>query len=76
MAIRSIRCPVLGARVTEVTDLEGNVTKIICAEYEASDGTCRLKKSTRDGGPLTQLLDRMSENTLSTRSTSCILSNA
>jgi hypothetical protein len=27
MAIRSIHCPVLGAHVTQVTDLEGAVTR-------------------------------------------------
>lgn len=76
MAISSIRCPVLGAHVTRVTDLEGNVTRIICAEYDQSDGSCRLKKSAREGGPLTQLLERMSEDTLDTRSTLCVLRTA
>ena len=33
MAMNSIRCPVLGARITQVTDLEGVVTRIICPEY-------------------------------------------
>ena len=69
----SIRCPVLGAHVTQVTDLEGNITRIICAEYHASDGTCRLKKSAREGGPLAQLLERVSEDTRDTRSTVCVL---
>ena len=73
MAIRSIRCPVLGAHVTQVTDLEGAVTRIICAEYNASDGTCRLKKSVGDSGPLAQLLERVSEGTLDTRGTRCLL---
>ena len=73
MAITSIRCPVLGAHVTCVTDLEGNVTRIICAEYEESTGSCRLKKAALEGGPLAQLLERMSEDTLDTRSTLCVL---
>jgi hypothetical protein len=73
MAIRSVHCPVLGAHVTQVTDLEGAVTRIICTEYEASDGTCRLKTSAREGGPLGQLLERVSENTLDTRSPRCVL---
>ena len=73
MAIRSIRCPVLGAHVMQVTDLEGTVTRIICAEYNASDGTCRLKKSVGDSGPLAQLLERVSEGTLDTRSIRCLL---
>ena len=73
MAITSIRCPVLGAHVTQVTDLEGNVTRIICAEYEDATGVCRLKKTALDGGPLAQLLERLSEQTLETRGTLCIL---
>jgi len=68
----SAPCPVLGGRVTQVTDLEGNVIRIVCAEYE-QDGTCRLKKSAFEGGPLSQLLTRMSEDALATRSTSCVL---
>jgi hypothetical protein len=73
MAMTSIRCSVLGAHVTRVTDFEGNVVRIICAEYEESSGTCRLKKTALEGGPLAQLLERVSEDTLNTRSTLCML---
>ena len=73
MAIRSVHCPVLGAHVTQVTDLEGAVERIICTEYDASDGSCRLKTSAREAGPLGQLLERMSEDALDTRSTRCVL---
>ena len=73
MAIRSVRCPVLGAHVTQVTDLEGVVTRIICTEYDGANGMCRLKKSAREGGPLGQLLERVSEDALETRSARCVL---
>jgi hypothetical protein len=73
MAMTSIRCPVLGAHVTCVADLEGSVTRIICAEYDESTGNCRLKKSALEGGPLAQLLERMAEDTLDTRSPLCVL---
>jgi hypothetical protein len=73
MAITSVRCPVLGAPVTQVTDLEGTVTRIICAEYEPSTGACRKKKTALQGGPLTQLLERIAENTLSARDALCVL---
>jgi len=73
MGIASIRCPVLGAHVTELTDLEGNVVGIICAEYEASTGTCRLQKAALAGGPLATLLERTSEDTLNVRGTLCVL---
>jgi len=71
MAIHSILCPVLGAHITRVTDLEGATTSIICPEYEES-GMCRIKKSAREGGPLSVLLERAREDTLDSRSMLCI----
>jgi hypothetical protein len=73
MATASIRCPVLGPHVTRVTDLEGNVTRIICPEYVPSTGTCGLKTSALEGGPLSQLVTRLSEGTLASRSSLCEL---
>lgn len=73
MAITSIRCPVLGAQIARVTDLEGNVTGIICPEYDESTGTCRMKQSVLGSGPLAQLVERMSEDGLGTRGTLCDL---
>ena len=73
MAITSIRCPVLGAHVTRVTDFEGHVTRVICAEFENSTGACRLTRAALRGGPLAQLLERLSEGRLHTRSTLCVL---
>jgi hypothetical protein len=63
---------VLGAEVSRVMDLEGNVLRVICEEY-GEDGTCRLKTSALQGGPLTQLLERVSEHTLDARGTACSL---
>ena len=73
MAIVSVRCPVLGANVTRVTDLEDEVTALICPEYEEPTGICRLKNNARQGGPLSQLLERVSEDALGTRTTRCNL---
>jgi hypothetical protein len=73
MAMNWIRCPVLGGHVTRVTDFEGNVTRVICEEYEEPAGTCRLRKTVLRGGPLTQLLERVSEETLNTGGTLCVL---
>ena len=72
MAIHSTRCPVSGESVTQVTNFEGEVTRVICPEYDTG-GTCRLMKTALQGGPLTQLLERNSEHTLSTRDTNCVL---
>jgi len=73
MAISSMRCAVLGANVTRVTDLEGETTKIICTEYDEPTGICRLKKSASQGGMLSQLLERVSEDTLGTKNMRCDL---
>ena len=72
MAIQSTRCPVSGEPVTQVTDFEGGVTRVICPEYDAS-GTCRLMKTALQGGPLTQLVERNREHVLSMRDTTCVL---
>ncbi len=74
MAITSVRCTVLGADVTRVTDFEGQPTTIICAEYERPTGLCRLKRNALEGGPLSQLLERVEERTLDSRAIRCDLS--
>jgi hypothetical protein len=71
MGIASVRCPVLHAPVTRVIDLEGTVTKVICAEYEEPTGICRLKKTGAAGGPLAQLLTRADEEMPADRSAFC-----
>jgi hypothetical protein len=73
MAITVVNCPVLGAKVTRVTDFEGKTTKIICAEYDEPTRICRVKTTASRGGMLSQLLERLSENSLDTRSTRCVL---
>jgi hypothetical protein len=73
MAIKSTRCAVLGGDVSVVTDFEGKVTEVICPQYEAMTGACRLKVQALEGGPLAQLLERVSEHGLDTRSTRCHL---
>jgi hypothetical protein len=52
--------------------LEGNATQIICPEYEEATGLCRLKKTALEGGPLAQLLERLSEDTLHARGPLCM----
>ncbi|HEY7056844.1 MAG TPA: hypothetical protein VH458_09980 [Vicinamibacterales bacterium] len=73
MLITSIRCPVLGARVSRLADLEGRVTDVICPEYETASGDCRLKVAARRSGPLAQLVERASEDALDTDSRRCLL---
>ena len=73
MAIQSVFCHVGQTRVTTVTDLEGAITRLICREYQASTGVCRLRTNVLGGGPLSQLLERLDEHTLDRRSTRCEL---
>jgi hypothetical protein len=71
--ITSVRCPVLQANVTRVTDLEGAITRIICAECDEATGICRVKKDAEAGGPLSQFLERVSEDALDSRTSRCEL---
>jgi hypothetical protein len=71
MAIKSVRCSVLGANITRVTDLEGTVTRIICPQYDDSKGGCRLRSDAFQGGPLSQLLTRVEEDTLDSPAIRC-----
>lgn len=73
MAITSTRCHVLGASVARLTDLEGNVERVICPHYEESSRTCRLRAQAVSGGPLGQLLERVAEDTLADAGIRCEL---
>ena len=73
MAITSVRCPVARTTVTRVADLEGAITRVICPEYEEPSGICRLKMSAREGGPLSQFVERLSEGTLDRQTMRCDL---
>ena len=74
MAIVQVRCPVSGTDVTRVTDLEDRTMRVICAEYDEAARVCRLKKRAQEGGPLSQLLERVAEGTLATKNLQCELS--
>lgn len=73
MAMTQTWCSVAGEPVVRMTDLEGQVTQIICVEYDASTGACRLRKAAGKGGPLTQLLEGVAEHTLAAHGTQCVL---
>jgi hypothetical protein len=71
--ITSVYCHVLGGNITRVTDIEGSVTRLICPVYESPTGFCRIRRDAFAGGPLSQLLERVAEDTLDVRSTRCDL---
>jgi hypothetical protein len=73
MAMTNVRCPVLGAMVTRITDLEGEVSRIICPEYGEATGSCRLLSEADTAGPLSRLLERVAQDGLSRRGSRCHL---
>ena len=73
MAITSAWCSVLQTSVARLTTLEGEVSTVICPEFEPVTRTCRLKKAAVLGGPLSQLLERVSEEALSSPAPRCNL---
>ena len=73
MSITTVRCHVLGTTVTCVTDLEGNVARVVCPDFDQATGACRVKQRALTGGPLAQLLGRVADNTLAAHGTRCDL---
>ena len=73
MPITSVRCYVLGANVSCVTDLEGWATSVVCAEYDEPTRSCRIKQGALAGGPLAQLLERVADDMLARHGTQCDL---
>ena len=68
MPVESVWCPVCHAGVIRVTNLEGEVRAVHCSQYR-EDASCALKAVARLGGPLSQLLEQVSEHTLGRQST-------
>jgi hypothetical protein len=73
MSLETIWCPVTGRRVSRLANLEGEVTGVICPEYDAATGLCRRRTDVLRGGPLAQLLERASEETLADATTRCVI---
>lgn len=73
MPIISVPCRVLGSNVTRVTDFEGAVAQLICPEYDERTGICRIREQGAGSGPLSQLLERVDEDTLARRDARCLL---
>jgi hypothetical protein len=73
MAIESAWCTVRQATVTRVTTLEGETTTVICPEFDPALKVCHAKGVARLGGPLSQLLERVSKDSLADRGSRCNL---
>src|SRR4249919_1425534 len=68
---KTVYCHEWRGHITLETDREGVVRRVICPKYEHSTGLCRLRHGTLEGGPLSQLLERVAGNTLNARTTRC-----
>lgn len=73
MALMTKRCSVSQAPVTLITDFEGTVSRVICPDFCEPGRTCRLKQEALAGGRMSQLLMRLSEETLGERGVACHL---
>ena len=73
MATESVHCPVLNGAVTQITDLEGHVTQIICPQLVHGASLCRVRIRASEGGPLSQLLERVSEHDLQAKGHGCVM---
>ena len=71
MVIDSVWCPVLHGRLTRITTLEGEVIRVVCPEFDDSSKTCGVKKAVGLGGPLSQLVERVTEESLAHPDTRC-----
>ena len=73
MTITSAWCSVQQATVSRMMTFEGDVSTVICPEFDPVTRTCRLKKAASLGGPLSQLITRVSEGTLADLAPRCHL---
>jgi hypothetical protein len=73
MALEKVHCAVLNGPVARVTDLEGNVTRVICPELLNGSRLCRRRVRASEGGPLSQLLLQLSEHDLQMKGYSCLM---
>ena len=71
MGMKSVYCHERRGNITLETDPNGVVCRVICPKYENSTGLCRLRHDTMEGGPLSQLLERVAGNSLNARTTHC-----
>jgi hypothetical protein len=69
--MKSVYCHERRGKITLETDSGGVVRRVICPKYENSTGLCRLRHYTIEGGPLSQLLERVAGNSLNARTTRC-----
>ena len=73
MTFTSTWCSVQQATVSRMMTFEGDVSTVICHEFDPVTRACRLKKAASLEGPLSQLIARVSEGTLADPAPRCHL---
>jgi hypothetical protein len=73
VTISSVWCSVQQATVSRMMTFEGEVSTVICPEFDPLTKTCRLKKAASLGGPLSKLMARVSEGSLAETAPRCNL---
>jgi hypothetical protein len=71
MPIESRWCRVLHAEVAMTTSFGGEVMSIACTHFDPMTKACRLKRDSKLSPPLSQLLERVSAETLGDRGPRC-----
>jgi len=71
MAIKMVRCSVIGEKVACVTDVAGDTIVVMCSARDVSTAQCRFKDRKAEGGPLSRLLMRGVGAATSTRDRRC-----
>ena len=73
MAVESLWCLVRQACVSRVTDDDGNVTCVICPEFDARAATCHLKGGALTDEALAQLVEHIRDHTLEHPAARCVV---
>jgi len=71
VGMKSVYCHERRGNITLETDPNGVVCRVICPKYENSTGLCRLRHDAMEGGPLSQLLERVAGSSLNARTMHC-----
>jgi hypothetical protein len=56
-----------------VTDLEGDVVRVVCPYFEEASRSCSIRAEALTGGPLARLLEQVAEDTVGSTSLQCAL---
>jgi hypothetical protein len=73
MPLTSRHCVVRNGPVVCVTDLAGQIERVVCPELIARSGMCRARSQEAHEAPLSNLLTRVNSHDLALRGDGCLL---